>query len=97
MYLRNEAIINNKSQMSGLDTHTQDNYSNPRCACAPRVKNCTYPLTDFSYQMVGSLQVIEQSGLLLLCMLGFNVINPQRACAARVSCACVCQSTALIC
>ena len=31
--------------MSGLDTHThththtQDDYSNPRCACAPRVNN----------------------------------------------------------
>ena len=32
--------------MSGLDTHThththtQDDYSNPRCACAPRVNKC---------------------------------------------------------
>ena len=46
--------------MSGLDTqtHTHGDYSNPRCACAPRV------------------------------------INPRRACAARVTvvvlCVCVC-------
>ena len=29
--------------MSGLDTHTQDDYRNPRCACAPRV------ITEHSY------------------------------------------------
>ena len=31
-----------------IRTYTQDNYSNPRCACAPRVNNCTTDTRDYN-------------------------------------------------
>ena len=32
-------------------TYTQDNYSNPRCACAPRVNNKESVIIDITEQM----------------------------------------------
>ena len=36
------------------DTHTQDNYSNPRCACAPRVNKEIAPVVRLGSKVTAS-------------------------------------------
>ena len=57
--------------MRGLDTHTQDDYSNPRCACAPRVNNThtthidtrTNPRMCYEPEVMATLHVITLMSL----------------------------------
>ena len=74
-------------------THTQDNYTNPRCASAPRLimlfqtLSCLLYVFYLALAPVMFLPKIPQ----LFCT---SLVNPWRACAARVIvlglCVCVC-------
>ena len=96
--------------MSGLDTqthkhtHTQSDYRNPRCACAPRVNNCQCSSDNEHNSYYSSndgcsvVTLTTTSNTLFLgnirgcnkVLLNTVFINPRRACAARVT---LCVST----